>query len=41
VAREAARGEAQRAIAAAQRLPEGKHSTCLVQLASQLLDRNH
>jgi octaprenyl-diphosphate synthase len=41
VAREAARGEAQRAIAAAQRLPEGPHSTCLVQLASQLLDRNH
>jgi octaprenyl-diphosphate synthase len=41
VAREAARGEAQRAIAAAQRLPEGPHRTCLVQLASQLLDRNH
>ncbi len=41
VAREAARGEAQRAIAAAKRLPKGPHSTCLVQLASQLLDRNH
>jgi octaprenyl-diphosphate synthase len=41
VAREAARGEAQRAITAAQRLPEGPHSTCLIQLASQLLDRNH
>ena len=41
VAREAARGEAQRAIAAAKRLPEGSHSTCLIQLASKLLDRNH
>jgi octaprenyl-diphosphate synthase len=41
VAREAARGEAQRAIAAAKRLPEGPHSTCLIQLASHLLDRNH
>ena len=41
VARAAARGEAQRAIAAATRLPAGLHSTCLVQLASQLLERNH
>jgi len=41
VARAAARDEAQRAIAAANRLPAGLHSTCLVQLASQLLERNH
>jgi octaprenyl-diphosphate synthase len=41
VARAAARVEAQRAIAAANRLPAGLHSTCLIQLASQLLDRNH
>jgi hypothetical protein len=30
-----------RAVAAAQCLPEGPHRDCLVQLASQLLDRNH
>jgi octaprenyl-diphosphate synthase len=41
VARSAAHAEAQRAIAAAKRLPSGPHSTCLIQLASQLLDRNH
>lgn len=41
VARTAARQEALRAIAAAQRLPEGLHTDCLVQLASQLLERNH
>ncbi len=41
VARAAARDEAQRAIAAANRLPASPHSTCLVQLASQLLERNH
>jgi len=41
VARAAARDEAQRAIAAANRLPAGLHSTCLIQLASQLLERNH
>ena len=41
VARAAARDEAQRAIAAANRLPAGLHSTCLVQLATQLLERNH
>lgn len=41
VARAAARDEAQRAIAAANRLPAGPHSTCLIQLASQLLERNH
>ena len=41
IARNAARQEAQRAIDAAMRLPEGPHRDCLVQLASQLLDRNH
>ena len=41
VARDAARQEAQRAIHAAQRLPAGKHTDCLIQLASQLLERNH
>jgi octaprenyl-diphosphate synthase len=41
VARDAAQQEAKRAIGAAQRLPEGSHRDCLVQLASQLLDRNH
>jgi len=41
VARAAARDEAQRAIAAANRLPASPHSTCLIQLASQLLERNH
>jgi len=41
VARTAAREEAQRAIAAASRLPDGAHRACLIHLASQLLDRNH
>ena len=41
VAREAARQEATRAIAAAHRLPGGNHTDCLIQLASQLLERNH
>jgi octaprenyl-diphosphate synthase len=41
VARLAAQAEAQRAIAAASRLPAGPHQECLVHLASQLLDRNH
>jgi len=41
VARSAAQQEAKRAIAAAQQLPGGPHTDCLVQLASQLLDRNH
>jgi octaprenyl-diphosphate synthase len=39
--RAAARQEALRAIAAAQRLPVGRHTDCLVELASQLLERNH
>lgn len=41
VARSAAQQEAKRAIAAAKRLPEGPHTDCLIQLASQLLARNH
>ncbi len=41
VARAAAHQEAERAIAAAKRLPSGPHTDCLVQLATQLLDRNH
>ncbi len=41
VARRAAQQEAQRAIDAATHLPLGPHRDCLVQLASQLLDRNH
>lgn len=41
IARNAAQQEAKRAIAAARRLPDGPHQACLVQLASQLLDRNH
>jgi octaprenyl-diphosphate synthase len=39
VARLAATQEAQRAIAAARLLPSGPHTECLIQLASQLLDR--
>lgn len=39
VARQAARDEAQRAIAAAQKLPAGPHTSCLLQLAAQLLER--
>lgn len=40
VSRRAAAQEAQRAVTAANRLPEGPHTTCLVQLASQLLERD-
>ncbi len=39
VAREAARSEAQRAIAAARLLPDNAHTQCLIQLAAQLLER--
>lgn len=39
VARLAATREAERAIAAARRLPPGPHSACLIELATQLLDR--
>ena len=41
VARDAAQQEARRAIDAATRLPTGPHRACLIELASQLLDRNH
>lgn len=40
-AREAAQAEAHIAIAAAQKLPAGAHTDCLIELASQLLQRNH
>ena len=39
--RRAAAHEAQRAIAAAEKLPQGPHAACLVQLASQLLERDN
>ena len=39
VARLAATQEAQRAIAAARQLPPGPHTECLIQLATQLLER--
>jgi octaprenyl-diphosphate synthase len=41
IARDAAHQEALRAIAAARKLPAGNHTDCLLQLASQLLERNH
>jgi octaprenyl-diphosphate synthase len=41
VAQAAAQAEAQRAIHAAQKLPEGVHTDALVSLATQLLERNH
>ena len=41
VARQAAQSEARIAIAAAQTLPANIHTDCLIQLASQLLERNH
>jgi len=40
VSREAAMREARRAINAARQLPEGPHTYCLIQLATQLLGRN-
>ena len=39
VSRQAAAHEAERAVAAARQLPAGPHADCLIQLASQLLDR--
>lgn len=39
--RQAAADEASRAIHAARQLPEGPHSACLVQLATQLLERDN
>ncbi len=41
IAKASARSEAERAIAAAKQLPTNGYSTCLVNLASQLLERNH
>ncbi len=41
VARNAAALEARRAMAAARCLPVNAHSTCLIQLAAQLLERDH
>lgn len=40
VSRRAAAQEAQQAIAAARCLPQGPHSSCLIQLADQLLERD-
>ena len=40
IARQAAVGEAQRAVATARRLPEGPHARCLIQLATDLLERD-
>jgi octaprenyl-diphosphate synthase len=41
VAKASARSEAARAIEAAKRLPANDYSECLINLASQLLERNH
>jgi octaprenyl-diphosphate synthase len=41
VAKASARGEAERAIQAAKQLPANDYSACLVNLATQLLERNH
>jgi octaprenyl-diphosphate synthase len=41
IARDAAHQEALRAVAAAKRLPQGPHTDCLIELASQLLTRDH
>ena len=41
VARRAAAGEAERAVAEASRLPVTLHTKCLIQLAAQLLERQH
>lgn len=41
IARSAAQQEALRAVAAARRLPSTPHADCLIQLAAQLLERNH
>lgn len=40
-ARDAAQSEARLAIAAAQQLPDGAHTRCMIALASQLLERDH
>jgi octaprenyl-diphosphate synthase len=41
VARRAASREAERAIVAARKLPPGPHTECLIELAAQLLERQH
>jgi octaprenyl-diphosphate synthase len=41
VAKASARAEASRAIEAAKRLPSNDYSECLINLATQLLERNH
>ena len=41
VARQAAAAEAKRAITQARRLPVSPHTECLIQLAAQLLERQH
>ena len=41
ISRQAARNEALRAIEAIKQLPDNLYTDCLIQLASQLLDRNH
>jgi octaprenyl-diphosphate synthase len=41
VARQAAMREAERAIVAARKLPPGPHTECLIELAAQLLERQH
>jgi octaprenyl-diphosphate synthase len=41
VAKASARSEAARAIEAAKRLPTNEYSECLINLATQLLERNH
>jgi octaprenyl-diphosphate synthase len=41
VSRQAAAAEARRAMAAAKRLPDNDYASCLIQLAAQLLERDH
>jgi octaprenyl-diphosphate synthase len=41
IARDAAHQEALRAVAAAKRMPQGPYTDCLIELASQLLTRDH
>jgi len=41
VAKASARAEAARAMEAARRLPANDYSSCLINLAEQLLERNH
>ncbi len=41
ISKQAAAAEARRAVAAAKRLPVNAHAACLIQLAAQLLERDH